>query len=288
MTEIAGKAALVTGGGSGIGMALAKALAKEGASVALADIRLDNAREVADEIVAEGGRAVAIQCDVCERGDIARMKAEANAAVGRIELLFSNAGASSFVPVVEMDDREIEWMIQVNLMAGIWITKAFLADMIEARSGHIIVSSSMAGLTPAHIPIHAPYCAAKMGLIGYVMNLQREIDEFNIKTTIYCSGGVVGGMRLHNNSYRPEKFGGPTDAKMKIPKASFEKNPIKFYWPEGVAPMVLTAVRNDRPFVFDHSEQREDFRKTYSDIVEACFDDTLRYEQEVGIPPSVN
>ena len=70
MTEFARKAALVTGGGSGIGMGLAKELARQGATVAVADIIIDNARKVADEINTSGGKAVAIHCDVCERGSI--------------------------------------------------------------------------------------------------------------------------------------------------------------------------------------------------------------------------
>ena len=73
MTEISG-AAVVTGGGSGIGMALAKQLAKQGVAVAVADIILDNARKVTDEIKAAGGKAVAVHCDVCERDSIRQMK----------------------------------------------------------------------------------------------------------------------------------------------------------------------------------------------------------------------
>ena len=75
MTEIAGKAAVVTGGGSGIGMGLARGLARAGARVVVADILLDNARKVAEEIVAAGGSAIAAHCDVCERDSIAAMKA---------------------------------------------------------------------------------------------------------------------------------------------------------------------------------------------------------------------
>ena len=115
MTEITGKAAVVTGGGSGIGMGLAKELARQGASVAVADILADNARKVADEINDAGGKAVAIHCDVCDRSSIEQMKAEANAALGTIELVFANAGATSFVPVTELTESELDWMTEVNL-----------------------------------------------------------------------------------------------------------------------------------------------------------------------------
>ena len=87
-------------------------------------------------------------------------------------------------------------------------------------------------------------------------------------------------MRDNNAKYRPERFGGPSDERMQIPHASFKDNRLKFYTPDEVAPIVLRAVRNNRPFVFDHSEQRESFRELYSSVIEACFDDIEQWEKE--------
>jgi NAD(P)-dependent dehydrogenase (short-subunit alcohol dehydrogenase family) len=287
MTEIRGRAAVVTGGGSGIGMGLAKELAKEGASVAVADIIAENARKVADEIKAAGGKAVAIHCDVCERESVKRMKAEANAALGPIRLLFANAGATSFDPLMDMSDDDVDWIIQVNLMGVMNTTRAFLPDMMAAKEGHVVATSSMAGLLPGWIPVHTVYSAAKMGIIGLMMNLQLEMKKYNIHTTSYCPGGVASGMRDNNARYRPARFGGPSEAEVRISGESFEKNPIAFYPPEAIAPMVLRAVRNNRPFVFDHANQRTSFRETYSNVVEACYDDIEAYERDFGIPSTV-
>lgn len=283
MTEVAGKAAVVTGGGSGIGMGLAKELARQGASVAIADILLENARRVADEITAEGGTAIAIHCDVCEPSSIEQMKIEATDALGTVELVFANAGATSFVPVTELTGSEVEWMTAVNQHGAIWTALAFLPDMIEAGGGHIVATASMAGLVPTLIPVHSAYSAAKMGVIGFFRNMQLEVAEHGVVCTIYCPGGVLNGMRDHNAKYRPERFGGPSDERMHVPHSSFKDNRLRFYMPEEVAPMVLQAVRDDRPFVFDHSEQRQQFRALYADVVEACFDDVERWEQEHGI-----
>ena len=108
MTEISGKVAVVTGGGSGIGMGLAKELARQGAAVAIADIILDNARKVADEINAAGGasgaRAIAVHCDVCDRDSIKRMKAEVNAALGQVQR--GHAGDFSQVRFGGADDGD--------------------------------------------------------------------------------------------------------------------------------------------------------------------------------------
>jgi NAD(P)-dependent dehydrogenase (short-subunit alcohol dehydrogenase family) len=284
MTEISGKAAVVTGGGSGIGMGLARQLAKQGASVAVADIMLENARRVADEINAEGGNAVAVHCDVCERDSIKAMKAEANAALGPITLLFANAGAASFDPLMEMSDNDVDWIIQVSLMGVMNTTRAFLPDMIAARDGHVMATSSIAGLAPTWVPLHVPYAAAKAGIIGLVMNLGVEVEQYNIHTTIYCPGGVASGMKDNNSLYRPDRFGGPVNAGVEYGEANKAQTSLKFYRPEDVALMVLNAVRNNRPFVFDHAEQRAIFRDTYSAVVEACYDDSERWERENGIP----
>jgi NAD(P)-dependent dehydrogenase (short-subunit alcohol dehydrogenase family) len=273
LSEISNKAAVVTGGGSGIGMGLAKELARQGASVAVADIMLDNARRVVDEIMAAGGKAVAIQCDVCERAAIAQMKAAANAAFGPISLVFANAGATSFDPLMEMSDSDVDWIIQVNLMGVMNTTRAFLPDMMAAREGHIVATASMAGLLPGWIPVHVPYSAAKMGIIGMMMNLALEMQPYNVHTTIYCPGGVATGMKANNARYRPARFGGPSDTEVHINEESFKGKSIKFFTPETIAPVVLQAVRNNRPFVFDHAEQRRFFKETYANIVESCYDD---------------
>ena len=109
MSEISGKAAVVTGGGSGIGMGLAKELAKQGASVAVADIILDNAKKVAGEIAAAGGKAVAIHCDVCERDSIRKMKAEANKALGPIGLVFASVSVSPRALLIVINNHPSGW-----------------------------------------------------------------------------------------------------------------------------------------------------------------------------------
>jgi NAD(P)-dependent dehydrogenase (short-subunit alcohol dehydrogenase family) len=287
VTEITGKAAVVTGGGTGIGSALAKELAKQGASVAVADIMIDNARKTVDEINAAGGKAIAIHCDVCERESIKQMKVAANAALGPISLLFANAGATAFDPLLDMTDEHVDWIVQVNLMGVMNTVRAFLPDMVAAGEGHVIATSSMAGLLPGWVPVHTVYSAAKMGIIGLMMNLALEMKQHGVNFTTYCPGGVETGMGSRNSQYRPARFGGPSEAKVHVPKASFKGNPIPMYPPDSIAPIVMRAVRNNRPFVFDHAEQRRDFRETYAKIIEACYDDIEAYEQEHGMPPVI-
>lgn len=284
MTDISGKAAVVTGGGSGIGMGLAKELAAQGASVAIADIILENAEKVADAINAAGGKAVAIQCDVTDRASIKRMKEQASAALGPIQLVFANAGATSFDPLMEMSDDDVDWIIDVNLMGVMRTTQAFLPDMVKAGGGHICATASMAGLLPGWIPVHTPYSAAKAGIIGLMMNLQLEMREHNVFTTSYCPGGVATGMKQNNARYRPARFGGPGEGEVHVGEVNHEQTSLKFYRPEDIAPMVLDAVRHNRAFAFDHPEQRDLFRETYGDVVESCYDAAAAWEREHGQP----
>ncbi len=285
MTEISGKAAVVTGGGSGIGAGLARELARQGASVAVADIILDNARAVADQIIANGGTAVALHCDVCERDSIKAMKQQANASLGPIQLVFANAGATSFTPLVEMSDADVDWIVQVNLMGAMYTVRTFLPDLMESGGGHLVATASMAGLLPGWIPVHVPYSAAKAGIIGMMMNLGMELKAHNIGSTSYCPGAVASGMKENNGRYRPDRFGGPEQvAAVKFSGSDTTHSAINFYHPDSVAPMVLQAVRNNRPFIFDHADQRRYFRETYAEVVEACYDDIEAWEQTHGIP----
>jgi NAD(P)-dependent dehydrogenase (short-subunit alcohol dehydrogenase family) len=173
-------------------------------------------------------------------------------------------------------------------MGVINTTRAFLPDMMAAKQGHIMATASMAGLLPGWIPVHVAYSASKAGIIGAMLNLSLEMKEYGVRTTTYCPGGVATGMKANNSRYRPSRFGGPSEGPVHIPKASFQGMPPAFYPPEAIAPIVLRAVQNNRPFVFDHAEQRRFFRETYSQIVEACYDDIEAYEKERGVPAGVS
>jgi NAD(P)-dependent dehydrogenase (short-subunit alcohol dehydrogenase family) len=284
MTEIKGRAAVVTGGGSGIGMGLAKELARQGASVAVADIILENAQKVADAIVAAGGKAVALHCDVCDKASVKAMASAAEAALGPIQLVFANAGATSFDPLMEMSDDDVDWILTVNLFGVMNTTRAFLPGMVAAGGGHIMATASMAGLLPGWIPVHTPYSAAKMGIIGLMMNLALEMKEHNVFTTSYCPGGVATGMKQNNARYRPAQFGGPGEGEVHVGEVNHEQTSLAFFHPDAVAPMVLDAVTHNRAFVFDHPEQRDLFRETYASVVEACYDAAEDWERNNGRP----
>jgi len=280
MIGIKGRTAVVTGGGSGIGRSLVLALAREGAKVVVGDIMPDNARAVAEEATANGGTAMPVKCDVCDKGAVERMKAEANAAYGPVSLLFPNAGATSFERLTDMSENDINWIIQVNLMGVTHCLTTFLPDMIAAREGHVVATASAAGLLPAWIPFHSPYSAAKMGIIGMMLNLRYELAEFDVGATVLCPFGVETSMKHNNQLYRPDRFGGPRNEPVKLPGTFFQDTGVKFRSPDDVAQMVLRAVRENRPMVVTDPSHRKTFEETYLDVVMRAFDDAEAFDKE--------
>jgi len=285
VTEIAGRVAFVTGGGSGIGRALASALAAEGAAVVVADILHENARAVADEIGAAGATAVALACDVSDRASVRQAKDEANAALGPVSLLFANAGVTSFQPLVEMSDDDIDWIIGVDLMGVVNCLRAFLPDMVAGRDGHVCATSSIAGLSAGWIPYHSAYSAAKLGVLGMMLNLRLELAELGVGASVLVPGGVATGMGENNARYRPQRFGGPGEGPVEVPEAVrklFADVELVFRPAEDVAQMVLLAVRENRPIVVTSPADRQAFQKTYVDPVLRAFDEVEEFERSLA------
>ena len=270
MTEIVGKAAIVTGGGSGMGRGIALQLAKEGARVVVADIIEANAEKVAAEIRERGGEAIGLTCDVSDRTAVRALKAKANAAYGPILIVIPNAGATSFKKMHTLDDDEIDWIVQVNLMGVLNFIQIFLPDMLAAGEGHFVASASVAGLIPTLAPDHVPYSAAKMGIIGAMLNLRRELEGTGVQSTVFSVASIQSNMGAANSTYRPARFGGPYEEAVHVP-ANFKPQPRKD--PEEVAPMVTFAIRNNRPMLTSDPANRSAFTGQYLPIVEQAFDD---------------
>lgn len=281
MTDIGGRVAVVTGGGSGIGRAIALELARQGAAVAIADIIEDNALKVADEIHAAGGRACGVHCDVIDRASVQAMKAQITEKLGAVSLLFANAGATSFERITDMSEADIDWIIHANLMGVLNCILAFYPDMVKANDGHIFATSSTAGLLPSWVPYHAPYSGAKLGVIGMMLNLITEAAEHNVGVTVLCPGGVVSGMKQNNARYRPARFGGPGEGEVKVPDGFFQHAELRFRPAEEVGQLAVQAVKENRPMVISDGSMRKTFRETYVKLVEEAFDFVDAFDEQL-------
>ena len=176
--------ALVTGGGTGIGAAIARALVSEGAVVSLAGRR----KVPLDGVAASLVKATAIVADVTKEADCAAMATAARAAHGPIDIIIANAGAVVSAPVAKMDLAHWYSMIDVNLTGAFLTVKAALADVTRNSEGarRIVFISSTAGLKG--YPYVAAYCAAKHGVIGLARALSLELAPFGVTVNAVCPG----------------------------------------------------------------------------------------------------
>jgi NAD(P)-dependent dehydrogenase (short-subunit alcohol dehydrogenase family) len=181
----AGKTAIVTGGGSGIGLAIARALVAAGVNVVLASRRSDLVSRGARELSALGpGKAVAAVCDLRKRGDPVSVVAAARREFSSVDILINNAGLGGPSSIAECTDEEWERIIETNLTGAFRMTREVLPAMIAQRSGYIINISSQAG---KHGYANAgPYCASKFGLVGLTEALQAEVREQGIIVHALC------------------------------------------------------------------------------------------------------
>jgi len=178
--------AVVTGASSGIGKATALALAAVGHPVVLGARRVERCQVVADEIIASGGAAVALPLDVCDSESIARFVAGAEASVGPIEVLVSNAGEVQPMSVVGADPAAFAAQVAVNLLGPQAVLHAFVPAMIERQRGDVVViTSEVARLARPHM---AGYVAAKSGLEGLVTALQMELEGTGVRAGMVRPG----------------------------------------------------------------------------------------------------
>lgn len=183
-SRLAGKVAIVTGAGSGIGARACERFAAEGATVVCADIA--GAGATVEAIAGAGGSAVEATCDVTSLHDTERLRDVALDAGGRIDVLFANAGVPGLGSTAECDPRVWERVLAVNL-TGVWLSmRAVLPTMTAQRSGSIIATASSAGVIG--IRGIAPYSASKAGVIGLCRATAVEVGPDNVRVNAIAPG----------------------------------------------------------------------------------------------------
>ena len=189
--RLEGKTALVTGGGNGIGKASVKAFAREGAAVVIADFRKEFAEALAQEIVADGGRAVPVGGDVSDEGDVDAMVAAGLDGFGRIDILFNSAGGGSTKdgPVTDLDLDEFWRTIRVDLYGTLLTCRRVIPEMARAGGGSIINISSLRAMIGTHGA--DAYTASKGGVLTMSRAMAMQWAEKGIRVNVLAPGVVL-------------------------------------------------------------------------------------------------
>jgi dihydroanticapsin dehydrogenase len=186
--RLEGKAAIVTGAGSGIGAATARLFAQEGAAVAVVDLHQDPAGAVAEDIAASAGRAIAIDADVSSPEDAQRLVAQSLEAFGHLEVLHNNAGVLVPGTVETLDLTEWHYTLAVNLTGAFLCSRFALPHLVESGSASIInTASSAAVVAEKNI---AAYCASKGGLLMLTKQMALDYARNDVRVNCLCPGWI--------------------------------------------------------------------------------------------------
>jgi 3-hydroxybutyrate dehydrogenase len=187
--NVQGKVALITGAASGIGAECARLLAQKGATVVIADLNLDKAKEVADAIESSGGKALAVAMDVTSEDAVNAGVETAIAKLGRIDVLVSNAGIQIVAPIEEYAFSDWKKMLAIHLDGAFLTTKAVVKHMYASGNGGSIIYMGSVHSHEAS-KLKSAYVTAKHGLLGLARVIAKEGGPRNVRANVVCPGFV--------------------------------------------------------------------------------------------------
>jgi 2-hydroxycyclohexanecarboxyl-CoA dehydrogenase len=200
---LGGRHALVTGGGSGIGRAVAQRLARDGAAVTIVDVDRAAGVAAAAALAAAGALAGAIEADVADQQAVHAAVGEARAARGPVHVLVCSAGIAGFAPVTEMTRAAWDRMLAVHLTGTFHVVQAIVPDMVAAAWGRIVTLSSVGGLRGG--PNLSHYAAAKAGVVGFTKAVALELAGEGITANVVAPG-LIDTPMLRGSGIPPDLF----------------------------------------------------------------------------------
>jgi NAD(P)-dependent dehydrogenase (short-subunit alcohol dehydrogenase family) len=270
MQNLTDQVAVVTGGASGIGLAIARALAAQGCHLVIADIEEGALKEAATLLPED---TLTVRTDVSKVSDVEALAAATLERFGRVDILCNNAGISTFNTIENQTLADWKWVLDVDLWGVIYGVHTFLPIMKkQGTHAHIINTSSVAGLLSG-VPYIAPYAVAKVGVVSISETLQTELQMTGspISVSVLCPSGV-------NTSVMEAERNRPADTgtEQRTPDAEQMRLYIRsgFTGPEGkepeeIAEMVLDAVKNDRFWIITHNDLRSTIEARVAGMLDA-------------------
>jgi NAD(P)-dependent dehydrogenase (short-subunit alcohol dehydrogenase family) len=266
--DFQGKTAFVTGAASGIGLAIARALATDNMRVMLADIEENALYAALAELKDSGADVRAVVCDVSDRVSMQRAAEQTFAALGKVHLVCNNAGVGIGGQLETIAPNDWAWVIAVNLMGVVHGIQAFLPHIkLHGEDGHIVNTASLAGMV---CPVGtAPYNASKFGVVALSETLAAELAGTPIGVSVLCTAFVRTRITTSSRN-RPPRFGGAPD-QASAANPQLEGLVQAGLDPNTVARRVVAAVRDNDLYVFTHPEYRGAVEERFGKIL-AAFD----------------
>lgn len=251
MQDLKGKVAVITGGASGIGLATARSLAREGVKLVIADIEQKRLDEAVASLTSDGAQALGVVTDVADKASVDALADRVWSHFGAAHIVFNNAGVAVFGPTQDMTHADWQWTVNVNLWGPIHGVEAFVPRLVaQKQGGHVLFTASFAGLISNRAL--GPYSVTKAAVVSLAECLAKDLRVENIGVSVLCPMRVTSNI---DNSFRnrPANLGGPEAATVYADKESgaLEGRTLPV---EPVADLVIDAIYNNHLYILTHKE----------------------------------
>lgn len=276
MKEVAGKTAFITGGASGLGLAMARSFTGAGMKVAIADVQEDALAAAKEEFAESNADVITILADVTDRDALEDAARTTEAAFEKIHVVCNNAGVAVLGNVREHSYGDWDWVMGVNLDGVINGIKVFTDRLIaHGEGGHIVNTASMAG----HLGIRnmSIYNTSKFAVVGMSECIAQDLAEYGIGVSVLCPGFVNTGIYTSERN-RPDGLGGENASHFDLNRVDYDSDEDKAAMQESldtmlepslIGDMVLYAIQNDEFYIFSHPEYRDGVQERAQTILDA-------------------
>lgn len=263
MENLAGRVAVVTGAGSGIGAGMCRAFAAEGVKVAVSDVDAVAAESVAAAIRDGGGGAIAVAADVSRRAEVEALAGRAVEEFGAVDIVCNNAGVLVGGPMFETTEDDWQWLLSVNLMGVVHGSQVFAPILLERGGGHIVNTASVGGFLS--FPNLAIYCASKFAVVAFSQALQMELAPHGVGVSILCPGKVHSNLD-EADKLRPSRFAVAGGTSKELGDLSDGMDPLE------VGQHVVRGIQSDAAYIFTHPEFRAIIESRFATVLDGFTD----------------